>query len=697
MSPVRVTFRRTVGMARSLYTTAIAYGLFLSGAAILFAFNLEAAEGGMSRLSSVWAVSVSPFLPALAALFGMDVWSDERRTGRMDILLSAPVRERDYVIGKFLGVWSMTMVAIALSLVGALVSLRFAVPALCESTALSGFLPAFIALGLQSALWCAVSVASSALFANSAASAAATLAVLVAFPRGLWFALANWSPIGRSRFGEFPVDEHAFDMASGLVSTGTVISYVLFTAAALFMATKTIALVRCVGRGAAGLRFTTRLSILLAMVFSALASALAMRLDETLDLPVGGVDATRFSQRTRSILSSSRGAVTVTAFMSRKDSSFRQLAHFLRAVRRESNELGGIRIEIRYVDPALDLGEAQRLVRAGVQSGSLVFERAGRIIEKLPVEGGCGERMFASVIERIATPFHRSSVYWTRGHGEVSFEDYSSEGMSDIARELSLDGYANRFVDLTDGGTIAEDCAMIVVAGARTDFSSGEADRLRAYLEGRNGHKGGGRLLVLEDSSEARAVTAILSEWGIRVSGPPTGPTRTISGTDVIASEFGAEHPVSKPFDGQQVVFLKPVSLAPSAAVAEAGTGADRKVYAELVRAGGSCLAAAVERGDASADLDIRPTRVVAVGDVGFAKNGALRTYANANGDFFLNVVKYLSGRDVLTEVGADAGRLVSGMDRATRSRFAVNSALVLPGVVFLVFVAATFRRRRRQ
>ena len=697
MSPVRVTFRRTVGMARNLYTTAIAYGLFLSGAAILFAFNLEAAEGGMSRLSSVWAVSVSPFLPALAALFGMDVWSDERRTGRMDILLSAPVRERDYVIGKFLGVWMMTMVAIALSLVGALVGLRLSVPALCEATTLSGFLPAFFALGLQSALWCAVSVASSALFTNSAASAAATLAVLVAVPRGLWFALANWSPIGRSRFGEFPVDEHAFDIASGLVSTGTVISYCLFIATALFVATKTVALVRCVGRGAAGLRFTTRLSILLAVVFSVLASALAVRLDETLDLPVGGVGATSFSQRTRSILSTSRGSVTVTAFMSRKDPAFRQLAHFLRAVRRESNEVGGIRIEIRYVDPTLDLGEAQRLVRAGVQNGSLVFERAGRIIENFPVAGGCGERMFASVIERIATPFHRSSVYWTCGHGEVSFEDYGPEGMSDIARELSLDGYVNKFVDLTSGGTIAEDCAMIVVAGARTDFSSGEADRLRAYLEGRNGRKGGGRLLVLEDSADALAVSAILSEWGVRVSGPPTGPTRTISGTDVIASEFGAEHPVSRPFAGQQVVFLKPISLSPSAAVAEAGTGADRKVFTELVRAGGSCLAAAVERGDASSDLDIRPTRVVAVGDVGFAKNGALRTYANANGDFFLNAVKYLSGRDVLTEVGADAGRLVSGMDRATRSRFAVNTSVLMPGAVFLVFVAATFRRRRRQ
>ena len=38
MSPVRVTFRRTVGMARGLYTTALALAGFLAAAAALHSY-----------------------------------------------------------------------------------------------------------------------------------------------------------------------------------------------------------------------------------------------------------------------------------------------------------------------------------------------------------------------------------------------------------------------------------------------------------------------------------------------------------------------------------------------------------------------------------------------------------------------------------------------------------------------------------
>ena len=42
MSPVRVTWRRTIGRARSLYSTAFAAGGFLAATAALFAFKLRA-------------------------------------------------------------------------------------------------------------------------------------------------------------------------------------------------------------------------------------------------------------------------------------------------------------------------------------------------------------------------------------------------------------------------------------------------------------------------------------------------------------------------------------------------------------------------------------------------------------------------------------------------------------------------------
>ena len=109
MSPVAVTLRRTVGLARNLYSTAFAVGGFLALAAGAFAFGLESADGGNLPLAVVWTTAVAPVLPALAAFLAMDVWSDERRTGRVDALLSVAVRERSFVLGKFLGVWAMMM------------------------------------------------------------------------------------------------------------------------------------------------------------------------------------------------------------------------------------------------------------------------------------------------------------------------------------------------------------------------------------------------------------------------------------------------------------------------------------------------------------------------------------------------------------------------------------------------------------
>ncbi|MBO7308627.1 MAG: hypothetical protein J6V38_03245, partial [Kiritimatiellae bacterium] len=83
MSPMRVTFNRTIGMVAKTFVSALSISLFFAGAAALFAFNLDAGEGGFSSLASLWTISVSPVLPALAALLGMEVWSDERKTGRL--------------------------------------------------------------------------------------------------------------------------------------------------------------------------------------------------------------------------------------------------------------------------------------------------------------------------------------------------------------------------------------------------------------------------------------------------------------------------------------------------------------------------------------------------------------------------------------------------------------------------------------
>lgn len=699
MSPVRVTLRRTIGRLCNLYSTALVFAGFLAAVGALFAFNLTAAEGGDVPLVTIWTVSVSPILPVLASLLAMDVWSEERNSGRIELLLSAPVREREFTFGKFFGVWILTLAGIVISQFATLVFVAVYAPNLIGDLSVFSFLPGVLALAMQGALWTAVAVAVSAIFRHSAATACFSVAILSALPRGIWWALLAWAPQGRLSFGEMPLDAHAFDLSLGLISTGTVLSYIVLTSAALMVASKLVARLRLVGRGAAAIRASTVLTVLLAMVLAGSVMALAIRLNVTLDLPIGPNGGTRFSARTRNVLSDARGEVVVTAFVSRKDPRFRPIGHFLRALSSEATAVGGARITVRYVDPRWDLGAAERLVRSGATENSLVFER-GRRVEVLPLKDGYDERLCASAILKVAMPPQRRAVYWTKGHGETPFladgtsntnnAAYGSWGLSDIARDLSRDGYRNLPIDLAGDAQVPSDCALIVVAGAKDDFSRIEIGRLDTYL------KQGGRLLVMLNSPESGGLATMLSSWGMRPTAATLTSVRTLSGTDAIVSEFG-EHAVSAPLAGSQIVLEKPVAFMPSAAV-ESGGGADRIEFSELAKVGGICVAAVTERGaGAGKDLAIRPTRIVAIGDASFVMNGQLAARANANRDFFLNCVAYLSGTAAVTEAGMEANRLVSGMDRAARARFAIASAAVFPAVMLLVFVGVVrFRRRLR-
>ena len=688
-SPVRIVARRTFGAMKSAYTTAFAFAGFFAAAGAIFAFALEAAEGSAESLAAVWTASVSPALPVLAAVLAMDVWSEERRSGRIALLLSAPVRERELVIGKFLGVWSACVLGLVLFHVSSMSFLAFFAPGLLEHVSPTSFLPGFLALAMQAALWSAVSLAASAATGSAAVSLLVSLFLTAALPRAAWHAVLAWSAQGRQSLGSMPLDAHAVDIACGLVSSATVLSYVALTAFALFVNSKFVASVRLVGRGARSLRMSTCVAVLSALALCVSSIALFYRLDTTLDLPVGASGERRFSARTHSVLSEVRGEIAVTAFMSRKDARFRSTAHFLRALSREADSIGGVKLTVRYVDPRWDLGSAERLVRSGVPTDSIVFER-GRLRVVAPLADGFGERTCASAIVRLGMPPQRRVVYWTQGHGEASFDSYGDFGFSDIARELVRDGYRNKPIELPDNSQIPSDCALIVVAGATHDFSRAELGHLDAYL------RSGGRLLVLLGSAESGGLASVLSGWGIKTSDSAIAKAPTLSGTDVVVSDF-SDHPVSGPLSGSQIVLEHPVSFVASAAASESGAGVDRISYSELARVAGHCVAAASERGaGAGDDVALRPTRIIAVGDASFALNGQLEARANANRDFFLNCVAYLSGSAAVGEAGTLAERLVSGLDRDGRARLLVFSSVVYPSAVFAALALLVMFGRRR-
>lgn len=683
MSPVGATLLRTTRLCGNFFSMAVLTSLFFAAAGALLAFNLEASEGSPFSLPQVWAVSVAPFLPALAAFLAMDSWSDEIRSGRIDLMLSIPVLESDLVVGKFLGVWLVLAVDTLVSLVSSIAILYFIAPGALNGVGLVSFLPAVFGLLMQGALWCAISVAISSFCRLGAVSACVSMALLAALPRSIWYSLMLWAPQGRPAFGEMPLDAQISDFAAGVISLPLVVTYALAVSAALFIATHSIQIRRCCGRRSFGERVGHWTVSVLALVSAASLSLLVLRFNLTIDIPVGR--AAEFSPRMRQVLSDSAGNVAVTCFLSRNDAAFRSTAHFLRGLKRQADVAGGAKIAVRFVDPRWDCAAAERLIKLGAEEDSIVFEK-GRRFSVLPIKDGLGDQIVASAIQRVTMPPQRRDIYWTSGHGEIGFDSYDTWGMSDIARELAREGYQNAKIDLSGERPIPPDCALLIVAGAKTEFSRAELGRIDAYL------KGGGRMLVLISAPGQGGVSSILPSWGMRTEEPSFVGARTLSGSDVIVSEF-ADHAISSALKGARIVLEKPLAFASSGVAIVAG--ADKIDFTPVASVSSSAVVAAVERGGgAGSDLAIRPTRIVAIGDAGFVMNAHLASRGNANRDFFLNTVAYLSGTDVPGASGIESDLLVTGMDRAQRLRYIMVSVALFPAAVFSVLALAVLRRR---
>ena len=721
---VRVIFARTFGRLAPSATTALAVAGFLALAGAFFVRALFYGDGGSTPIAALWAVAATPFLPVLAALLTMRLVADERASGRLDLLLTAPIRERDIILGKLLGAFAVLGVAVGLYLLMPLVLLPACSPALRGEISFVAFGPAMAALLLQGLLWCATGLFASACFRHAAAAAFVSLLLMLALPYAIFAGATAWAPVLRAHYVAMPYETHIVDLATGLISFATLVFYVALTCFAVFAATKALARIRLRGRPPRGLRASTAFVTLLAFVFTCLVVAFAMRLEFSFELPVRAGEV-RMSARTRQILADAQGDVRVTCFLPRKAPTFRVVSRLLRGLEAAARREGGAHLTVDYVDPRWELGRAVDLVRAGAEEGSLLFRRGNRRItlplgdlfspatNQAVMVGAdalfAGESACASALQRLSLPASPEVVYWTTGHGEASFDSYDPVyGLSDIARDLRRDGYTLEKLDLTSAVAVPENCAALVVAGAREPFSRLEATRLEGWL------RSGGRLLVLAAPGPNAGVGALLADLGVKILPYTVISPRTLTGLDVVARDF-AEHAITRPLVGSTLVFDGAVPLAATTAAQAEGT-----TFTELVKsdaaawgesepavrpwtrdastepAGPLALAVALERGgDVSRDVALRPTRLVVFGDASFVANGALAQRANANRDVFLNALAWLAGLDALTAPRTPGNTVEAGMDRARWVRFGSVSVVGLPLAVLLLGLVAAWRKGR--
>ena len=241
MTAMWVTWRREVRAYGRSFACYLPVTAFLAASGWTFVTMLRHYEGSVLQVQTIWGLAVAPWLPVLCAMLTMRLFAEERASGMVELLMSAPVREREFVIGKFLAALTVSGFAVAVSAVVPLAVLPWFSGTVAETLHPMAFAVTWAVLVLQGAVWCAAGLMVSVCFRNQTLAAVGTLVLCAGIPVAVYAAVLAWVPSVRATMAWLPFLVHVYDFSTGLVSTAVIVLYVTLTVLFLFVCSKVLA------------------------------------------------------------------------------------------------------------------------------------------------------------------------------------------------------------------------------------------------------------------------------------------------------------------------------------------------------------------------------------------------------------------------------------------------------------------------
>jgi ABC-2 type transport system permease protein len=165
--------------------------------------------------------------------------AEERRLGTIELLLTAPVRDWEMVVGKWLGGFFLLLTIVAITLVFPILLNQFVQPGIDQGPLVSGYL----GMLLLCAALVAVGVFISSLFSNQIAAFVTTMGVMIF----LWWVMRPIAQVtgpmgtGGELLGYLDFGGHFLDnLVRGVINLADVIYYLSVTALALFFGTVSV-------------------------------------------------------------------------------------------------------------------------------------------------------------------------------------------------------------------------------------------------------------------------------------------------------------------------------------------------------------------------------------------------------------------------------------------------------------------------
>ncbi len=171
-------------------------------------------------------------LPALT----MGLLADEKRMGTMELLMTAPLRDVELVVGKWLGAFLFMLTVIAITLIFPLTMYFLVYPGIDGGQ----FFASYLGIILVSASFLSIGVGISALFSNQIAAFFATLATYIV----LWWLIgfpATVLPAGVDVLRYLDMQSHFYNSLNvGVIKLSDIVYFLSLTAFGLFVGTSAV-------------------------------------------------------------------------------------------------------------------------------------------------------------------------------------------------------------------------------------------------------------------------------------------------------------------------------------------------------------------------------------------------------------------------------------------------------------------------
>lgn len=219
---------------------ALLFGYFFY--ASLYAFQEASMQAGMNptQVLNINQYLITPTLMNttvimlfLFPLLTMRTYSEEKRSGTIELLLTSPVKDVEIIFGKFIGAMAIYVAMLAVSLLHIGVLFVFGEPEL------KPLMTGYLGLLLLGGSLISIGLFISSLTKNQIVAAMATFAVFLILWVISWIA-QSFGPTTQAVLQYLSIIEHLDDFTKGIIDTKHVVYYLSFMAFGLFLTAKSV-------------------------------------------------------------------------------------------------------------------------------------------------------------------------------------------------------------------------------------------------------------------------------------------------------------------------------------------------------------------------------------------------------------------------------------------------------------------------